>query len=158
MREASALGKHTLSPGCNNPDRSAPSRCPFPESFPCFLFFSCHSPAPDSAPARLPARPVCPGPPPGLYDITAPVRIVALASQTQFRTRRLENCGPRLRRKLSASRWWVRAGLARPGGGGWAPAEWLWGSGPRSNTLLGPLQGFASFRALFHFIYMAGTI
>lgn len=153
MKEASALGKRTLSPGC----RVATTRIALllvvvPSLSPCLLLFSCHSPAQYSAPAGPPARPVCPGPPPGLYDITAPVRIVALASQTQFRTRRLENCRPRLRSKLSARGWLVRAGLGQ-GAWGWAPAGWLWGSGPRSNTLLGPLQGFASFGALFHFIY-----
>ena len=84
MKEASALGKRTLSPGC----RVATTRIALllvvvPSLSPCLLLFSCHSPAQYSAPAGPPARPVCPGPPPGLYDITAPVRIVALASQTQ---------------------------------------------------------------------------
>ena len=123
MKEASALGKRTLSPGC----RVATTRIALllvvvPSLSPCLLLFSCHSPAQYSAPAGPPARPVCPGPPPGLYDITAPVRIVALASQTQFRTRRLENCRPRLRSKLSARGWLVRAGLGQ-GAWGWAPAK-----------------------------------
>lgn len=46
-------------------------------SLPCLglLLFSCYIPAQDSAPARL----GCPGPPPGLCDITVLVRVVALA-------------------------------------------------------------------------------
>lgn len=124
-----------------------------PSLSPCLLLFSCHSPAQDSGACPPASPPSVPGPASGLYDITAPVRIVALASQTQFRTRRLENCGRAEASEQAECTQLVGARRAGPGDGEWAPAGWLWGSGPRSNNLLGPLQGFASFRALFHFIY-----
>lgn len=107
------MGEHTLSPGCNNPYRSAP--CSFRVRVFCSLAATeLHKTL--SPPASPPC--VCPGPPPSLYDIIAPVRIVALASQTQFRTKRLQNCGLRLRSELSARGWWVRAGLGWRHGGG----------------------------------------